>query len=130
MDNKYNLEDRLIQFASAISDIVDAMPNTRAGNYVAGQMIRCGIAPALMYAEAQAAESRDDFIHKMKIALKQLKETRFCLKIIDTKHLVGHDEKQQSTIIVCHELVAILGKSIETAKQNLFKEIENKKKGK
>ena len=83
-----------------------------------------------MYAEAQAAESRDDFIHKMKIALKQLKETRFCLKIIDTKHLVGHDEKQQSTIIVCHELVAILGKSIETAKQNLFKEIENKKKGK
>jgi four helix bundle protein len=126
----YKLEDRLIQFASAISDIVDAMPNTRAGNYVAGQMIRCGIAPALMYAEAQAAESREDFIHKMKIALKELKETRVCLKIIDTKHMIAHNELQQSTIKECHELVAILGKSIETAKQNLSKEIENKRKDK
>ena len=69
------------------------MPNTRAGNYIAGQMIRCGIAPSLLYGEVQGAESRDDFIHKMKIALKELKETRVCVKLIIKKELIKSSEK-------------------------------------
>ena len=72
----YDLEDRLIEFAARVIDVVEALPNTRAGNYIAGQLIRCGLAPALLYGEAQSAESRDDFVHKMKIILKELKETR------------------------------------------------------
>ena len=82
---KYDLEDRLVEFSSRVIDIVESLPSTRAGNYVAGQLIRCGIAPSLLYGEAQSAESRDDFIHKMKIVAKELKETRICLKIIVKK---------------------------------------------
>ena len=85
---KYDLEDRLVDFSSTVIDIVEAMPSTRAGNYIAGQLIRCGLAPALLYGEAQSAESRDDFIHKMKIGLKELKETRICLKLVAKKKMI------------------------------------------
>lgn len=77
----YDLEDRLIEFSSRIIHVVETLPSTRSGKYIAGQLIRCGLAPALIYGEAQSAESRDDFILKMKIGLKELKETRICLKI-------------------------------------------------
>jgi four helix bundle protein len=69
-DSKYDLEDRLIDFAIVISDIVDNLPVTRLGNYIAGQLVRSGCSPALNYGEAQSAESRNDFIHKMKIILR------------------------------------------------------------
>ena len=63
-DKVYDLEDRFVEFAARVIDVVESLPNTRAGNYLAGQLIRCGLAPALLYGEAQSAESRDDFIHK------------------------------------------------------------------
>ncbi len=77
---KYDLEERLIDFAVRIMVLVESPPNTKSCNYIAGQMLRCGVAPALLYGEAQSAESRDDFIHKMKIVLKELKETRVLLE--------------------------------------------------
>ncbi|HSK14525.1 MAG TPA: four helix bundle protein, partial [Phnomibacter sp.] len=62
MENRvFDLEDRLIAFSVRVMDLVEALPNTRAGNYLANQLIRCGVAPPLMYGEAQGAESRDDF---------------------------------------------------------------------
>jgi four helix bundle protein len=86
MKNKvFDLEDRFVDFSSRVVDVVEALPNSRAGNYIAGQLVRCGLAPSLLYGEAQSAESRNDFIHKMKIVLKELKETRVCLKIIRKK---------------------------------------------
>jgi len=81
-NKKYDLEERLIQFALLIIDIVEMLPNTRAGNHIAGQLIRSGTSPAFNYGEAQVAESRDDFIHKMKICLKELKETHIAVQII------------------------------------------------
>ena len=87
-DKVYDLEDRLVEFAARIIDVVEAMPNTRAGNYISGQLIRCGLASALLYGEAQSAESRDDFIHKMKIIVKELKESRVCLKLIIRKQMI------------------------------------------
>jgi four helix bundle protein len=92
-ERKFDLEDRLIDFASGIIDVVEALPNSRAGNYIAGQLIRCGLAPSLMYGEAQAAESRDDFIHKMKLLAKELKETRVCLKLIFKKEMIKPAKK-------------------------------------
>lgn len=59
-----DLEDRLVDFSSRIVGVVEALPNTRAGNYIAAQLVRCGLAPSLLYGEAQSAESRDDFIQK------------------------------------------------------------------
>ncbi|MGR3175578.1 MAG: four helix bundle protein [Candidatus Scalindua sp.] len=79
---KYDLEDRLIEFAIGIMELVEELPKTRTGNHIAGQLIRCGTSPALNYGEVQSSESQKDFVHKMKIILKELRETNICLKII------------------------------------------------
>jgi four helix bundle protein len=78
----YDLEERLIQFTLLIIEIVETLPTTKVGSHIAGQLLRCGLSPAFNYGEAQVAESRDDFIHKMKICLKELKETNIALQII------------------------------------------------
>lgn len=117
-DRVYDLEDRLVEFASRIIDVVEALPNTRAGNYIAGQLIRCGLAPALLYGEAQGAESRDDFIHKMKINLKELKETRVCLKLIIKRQMIKPSNRLDDLRKECEELIKIISKSIETARKN------------
>jgi len=84
-ERKFDLEDRLIDFAIMITYIVEALPNTKAANHIGGQMIRSGSSPALNYGEAQEAESRNDFIHKMGICRKELRETKVALKIIIRK---------------------------------------------
>ena len=117
---KYDLEERLIQFALLIIDIVEMLPNTRVGNHIAGQLLRSGTSPAFNYGEAQVAESRDDFIHKMKICLKELKETNIALQIIRRKPLVNDPTKSGTdrAIAECKELISIFVKSIETARKN------------
>ncbi len=115
---KFDLEDRLIDFALLIFDIEEMLPNTRAGNHVAGQLIRSGTSPAFNYGEAQVAESRSDFIHKMKICLKELKETNVGLKIIKRKPLVKDLIKVDKAVNECKELISIFVKSIETARKN------------
>ena len=72
----FDLEDRLIDFAVRIIQIAESLPNTKVGNHIAGQLIRCGTSPAPNYGEAQDAESRSDFLHKMKASLKELRETK------------------------------------------------------
>lgn len=121
-DNKFDLEDRLVEFSCRIIGLVEALPATRAGNYIAAQLIRCGLAPALLYGEAQGAESRADFIHKMKICLKELKETRVCLKVIAKAKLIVPFEKLVNIKSEKEQLVSKVAKSIETAKKNLNSE--------
>ena len=75
MDNPRDLEDRLIDFAVRIINVIDALPNTKVGNHIGGQLLRSGTSPAPNYGEAQSAESRKAFVHKMKIASKELHET-------------------------------------------------------
>ncbi len=77
------LEDRLIDFAVRVIAVVEALPDSKAGKHVAGQLVRSGTSPAPNYGEAQSAESRRDFIHKMKVALKELRETLVWLKVIN-----------------------------------------------
>jgi four helix bundle protein len=114
---KFDLEERLIEFAVIIADITEALPNTRMGNYIAGQLVRSGCSPALNYGEAQGAESRNDFIHKMKIILKELRESMISLKIME-KRAMHNSEKIKSAKDECNQLIAIFVKSIETAKKN------------
>jgi four helix bundle protein len=83
------LEDRLVDFAVRVMGAVEALPNSKAGKHVASQLVRSGTSPATKYGEAQAAGSRSDFIHKMKICLKELRETQVWLKIIQRKALPG-----------------------------------------
>jgi len=114
---KYDLEDRLVKFAIMIVEVCDLLPNSKACNNLEYQLSKSGTAPALMYGEVQAAESRADFIHKMKILLKELRETRISLRIINEKPLVQH-EKVTITLKECNELIGIFTKSVETAKRN------------
>ena len=112
---EYDLEDRLIDFAVAMIDSVEALPSTRAGNHIAGQLVRSGTSPAPNYGEAQSAESRKDFIHKMKIALKELRETRVWLRIILKKSFIKAAAQVKSGLSECQELIRIFAKSIVTA---------------
>ena len=117
-DKVYDLEDRFVEFAARVIDVVEALPKTRAGNYLAGQFVRCGLAPALLYGEAQSAESRDDFIHKMKIILKELKELRVCIKLIIRKQMIKPVSRLNDLKGECEELIMIISKSIDTARKN------------
>ena len=83
LQSKYNLQDRLINFAAMIIEIVNHLPADRVGNHLGQQLLRSGTSPALNYGEATGAESRKDFIHKLKIVHKELRETLVCLRILD-----------------------------------------------
>lgn len=96
-------------------DLIELLPNTRAGNHIAGQFIRCGTSAAFNYAEAKAAESKNDFIHKMKICLKELRESLVCMKIIIKKPLIKGNEKLEWCFKECDELISIFVKSLKTA---------------
>src|SRR5438270_10164962 len=79
---RFDLEDRLLEFSARIIQLVDALPNTRAANHLAGQLLRSGTSPYGNHGEVEAAESRKDFIHKLKVCLKELKETRRWLRLL------------------------------------------------
>jgi four helix bundle protein len=117
MASKIGLEDRLIQFATTIIGIAEALPSTFAANHLAHQLVRSGTSPALNYAEAQGAESRPDFIHKLKISLKELRETHCCLRIIELKSWIPK-ENLSPVLNENNQLIAIFVKSILTAHQN------------
>src|SRR3989304_10565814 len=79
---RFDLQERLINFSVRIIQVAEALPDTKTGNHIRGQLLHCGTSPAPNYAEAQSAESRADFIHKIKIVLKELRETKVWLLVI------------------------------------------------
>lgn len=76
------MEDRLLDFAVRVGSVVDALPDSRRGRHIASQLVRCGTSPAPNYGEADAAESKNDFIHKLAIVFKELRECRLWIKLI------------------------------------------------
>lgn len=114
----FDLQDRLINFSLMIMKIVDKLPKTYNGQHFAKQLIRSGTSPSFQYGEAQAAESRKDFVHKLKIGQKELKETYICLTLIK-KHPLLVDGLLDEAISECDQLAAILFKSISTAQSNM-----------
>jgi four helix bundle protein len=107
MERKYDLDGRLIDFASTIIDVTESLPSTIAGRHIAGQLVSSGTAPALHYGEAQGAESRRDFIHKMKTGLKELREAFNCLRLIRKKK--WYAEKELAVLIdENNQLISIL----------------------
>jgi len=113
-----DMEERLIDFASRIIDMVEALPKTPAAKHLGGQILRSGTSPALNYGEAQAAESREDFVHKMKVCLKELRETLICLKLI-TRRTWFPEGKLTSLLVESNELVSIFVASLKTATSHL-----------
>ena len=115
---KYDLEERFVNYTCRMIDVVEALPQTKAGNYISGQLIRACHAPAFNYGEAQGAESKRDFIHKMGIIIKELKECRVALKIIRKKEMIKPARKCNNIYDETEQLIAIIAKGIITAKQN------------
>ena len=122
--DKFKLEERLIDFAANIILFTNHVDKSYAGNHLVGQIVRSSTSPALNYGEAQSAESKKDFIHKMGICLKELRETFNCLKIIERVKLTTKTELINKLKIEVNELISIFVSSIKTAKTN--SEIKNR----
>ena len=118
---KYDLEERLIRFTINVCELAENIDKTALGTYISNQIIRSGASPALNYAEAQSAESPRDFIHKLKIVLKELRETKVSLKIIKIKPLTSDQETVNKLLNETEELLAIFSKSVSTASLSIIK---------
>lgn len=117
---EFDLEDRLVDFASSIIELTESLPNTRAGNHVTSQLLRSGTLSAPNYGEAQAAESRRDFVHKLGVCLKELRESRIWLRIVQRCKMLKVSISD-ATLRETEELIRIFKSSIATAKRNEVK---------
>ncbi len=115
--NKYDLEERLIKFSVLIIEIVNRAPKSLAAKTLSGQLIRSGLSVSLNYGEAQSAESSKDFIHKLKIILKELRETHINLKITMRSKSHTNEDQIQKAINECNELISIFVKSVKTVQE-------------
>ena len=117
-ETKFDLEDRLLEFAVRIIRVTESMHRSRAGAYVADQLLRAGSSPYGHHGEAESAESRDDFIHKLKVCHKELRETRRWLRLVHRVPLVEHPERLEELLTEAEELIRIFTASIRTAANN------------
>ena len=111
------LEERLIEFAVRVIKLTSKLPKTPAGKHVSGQILRCGTSPAPNYGEARGAESRADFIHKLRVVVKELNETSVWLRIIERSDRLNvnllTDLSREN-----RELCKIFAESLRTARVN------------
>ena len=115
---RIDLEERLINFAVLIYNITDNLPKTKIGYYFSDQIMRSASSSALNFGEAQSAESKKDFIHKIKVVLKELRETMIGLAIIDRTGLNKSKSILEKAVDENNQLIAIFVKSVETAQKN------------
>jgi four helix bundle protein len=111
----YDLEDRLLEYAVRIIRVAESMKRSAAGLHIADQLLRSGTSPYGNHGEAEGAESRDDFIHKLRVCFKELRESRRWLKLIQRAELIDKPELLEGLINESDELVRIFARSIQTA---------------
>ena len=115
---KYDLEERLLDFAVRVIRVTESMIRSRAATHIADQMLRAGTSPYGNHGEAESAESRDDFVHKLRICLKELRETRRWLRLIHRTPLVSKPDRLEGILAEADELIRIFVVSIRTAEGN------------
>ncbi len=118
-DRRYDLEQRLLEFSVRILRVVENVADTRSGRHVAGQLLRSGTSPYPNHGEAQAAESSRDFVHKLRLCLKELRETQRWLRLIQRVPLVDRPELLDDLIGESDELIRIFVSSIRTARKRV-----------
>jgi four helix bundle protein len=116
-ERRFDLEERLLEYAVRIIRLVDALPATRAGRHVADQLLRCGTSPLANHGELQGAESRKDFIHKLGICLKEIREARRWLRLVHRVPLLP-PAKIDPLIAETDALIKIFAASIRTAEKS------------
>lgn len=119
MERKFDLNKRLIDFAVMVIELHGKILKTEPGINLANHMMRAGVSPSLHYGEAKGAESRKDFIHKLGILIKELREALNAMNIINRAKLSKSNDQLEETIKERNELIAIFNKSIETTRKNL-----------
>ena len=123
MNGKGNqLSERLLDFVVKVIKLVDVLPNTTAGRHIGGQLVSAGTSSGANYEEGCGAESRADFIHKLSVSLKEMKETRYWLRVIERSELLAVTFTGP-LLKECEHLCAMLGKSVSTARKNRKKSI-------
>lgn len=115
MEEKRNLSERLLEYGARIIKLVESMPKTLVGRRVADQLLRSGTSAGANYEEAQGAESKDDFIHKLHISLKELRESNYWLRILVQAGVVP-PQRMASLLDESDQLRAMLSKALATAK--------------
>ena len=116
VNTAYDLEERLLEYSARVIRLVERLPSTRAGNHIAGQLLRSGTSPLPNHGEAQAAESAKDFIHKLRICLKELRETYRWLLLVQRVPLL-RPRLVDPLVKETDELIRIFVRSIQTAEQ-------------
>lgn len=117
-ERKFDLEERLLEFSVRIVRVSESIERTRTGLHIADQLLRAGTSPYGNHGEAEGAESRDDFIHKVSVAYKELRESRRWLRLIQRVPLVAKPALLDSLIAEAEELIRIFAASLRTAKAN------------
>ena len=112
---KHDLSERLLNFAVRVIKLVEALPNTIAGRRIGDQLLRSGTSPGANYEEAQGAESHADFTHKLQIALKEMREANFWLRVIHRAELLPQ-QRLGDLVDESEQLKKILSKAVATAK--------------
>jgi four helix bundle protein len=114
---RYDLEDRLLAFAVSVVELTEGLPNTRAGNHLAGQLLRCGTSPYGHHGEVESAESRKDFVHKLKVCLKELRETRRWLRLVSRLKRMDQNPRLSVCLGEADQLIRIFVASIRTTER-------------
>ena len=114
----YDLEDKLLKFAADMVELTESLPNTRAGNHIAGQLLRCGTSSLSNHGEVEAAESRRGFLHKLRICLKELRETKRWLRLVGRAKKIGTPANFNTCCKEVEELIRIFVASVRTAERN------------
>jgi len=117
-ERTYDLGERLLEYSVRIVKVVEQLENTKVSNHVANQLLRSGTSPYPNHGEAQSAESPKDFIHKIRISLKELRETQRWLKLVQRVPLLEKPQLLDNILQETEELIRIFVVSIKTAEKN------------
>ncbi len=117
-----DLEERLLSYAARIIRLVESLPKTLVGRRIGDQLLRCGTSAGANYEEARGAESREDFVHKLQIALKELRESNYWLRLLVKAGKVPND-RLADLVDESTQLRAMLSKAVATAKSKIKRDI-------
>jgi len=122
-ERAFDLEDRLLVFAARIIRVSESMKPTPAGRHVGDQLLRSGTSPFANHGEAEGAESLNDFVHKLRICYKELRESRRWMRLAQRADLLDQPERLTPLLDEADELIRIFAASLRTAEKKREKNL-------
>jgi four helix bundle protein len=122
-ERAFDLEDRLLDFAARIIRVSESMKPSPAGRHVGDQLLRSGTSPSANHGEAEGAESLNDFVHKLRICYKELRESRRWMRLAQRADLLEQPERLTPLLDEADELIRIFAASLRTAEKKREKNL-------